>query len=129
MATAFTVTDGENPYTGSAVCPAPGMPPGSQVEVDGSTDLAAVITGNSGALVNWITLNAQPPGAPFPYVLEVNGQGPAGMGSGGMELVFTDAAGGTNSLTLDRSTPETHTLKYGSGSPNIVSFTWAPSGI
>jgi hypothetical protein len=58
MATAFTVTDGEYRYTGAAACPAPGMPPGSQVGVNGSTDLSTVITGNSGALVNWITLIA-----------------------------------------------------------------------
>lgn len=120
----FTTNDAGS-TVGTAVC-ATNTPlvAGSQLSINGSTDLSAIIVGNSGALVNSITM--QDDGEFFTYELSVTGQGPAGAGSGSLELGLLDQAGGTHWLKLDSSTNKTHTLGYNSSSPDVVSISWAP---
>lgn len=118
-----TDQDGDSPAT----CPSPGMAVGSQVAINGSTDLSAIITcvgpndGNPG-FVNWITLQYHD--GEYPYQFQINGQGPSGFGSGALKVTFTDAAGGTDYIKLVSSTPYTHTLDYTSSQPSIVKIEW-----
>lgn len=124
--TNFTATNGASPAT----CFPPGLQVGAQVAINGETDLSSIITcenpgQGAGGLVNWITL--QPHSGIFPYQLQINGQGPAGIESGALELTFTDEDGDTYFIKLSSSSPYTHTLDYSSYAPGIVSIAWKHS--
>lgn len=115
-----------------ATSPAPGLLVGSQVSINGNTDLSTIVTctsrtGSAGGLVNWITLQDNPGGGIYPYQLQINGQGPAGAGSGALLLKFTDANNGTKYIKLSDSSPYTHTLDYNSDDPNILTIEWDSS--
>ena len=109
------------------------MPQGSQVSINGSVDLSAIIVGPAGAFdrissgsnrlvktINYEHLD----GIARNSVVNVYGQGPEGMGSGSMKLTFV-TANGTHDLSLTSSSPGWHSDKFSDGSP-ITSITWFP---
>lgn len=123
-----TDANGDSPATS----PSPGLMVGAQVAINGSIDLSKIVTCNSrtggaGGLVNWIALQDTPGGGIYPYRLQINGQGPAGAGSGALLLTFTDANNGTKYIKLADSSPYTHTLDYQSDDPNILKIEWSSS--
>jgi hypothetical protein len=115
----FTATCGPN---GNATAPPPGLKPGQQVAMNGSTDLCGCMQGNDGACVYSITL--EPGAGVYAYVLLVDAQGPKGIGSGSLNLVFVDMTGDHYNLAITSSTRETHTLRYNSSNPDIVEIAW-----
>jgi hypothetical protein len=99
---------------------------GDQLSINGSTDLSAIIVGNSGALVNAIQLQT---GEFFEYELAIQGQGPAGAGSGSLVITLIDGNGGSHSLKLNSSTNKTHELGFNSSIPAVNTISWAPGTV
>ena len=99
------------------------LPQGSQVSINGSVDLSAIIVGPAGAFVKTINYEHLD-GIARNSVVNVYGQGPEGMGSGSMKLTFV-TANGTHDLSLTSSSPGWHSDKFSDGSP-ITSITWFP---
>jgi hypothetical protein len=117
----FTSTDCGN-QSGTTKAEGEPLAPGDTVAVNGSTDLSKCIVGNKGACVYSINLINQ--AGFFNYVLNVVAQGPAGIGSGWLNLYFTDQSGDKYSLGIYSSTKQQHTVAYNSGAPDIVSIEW-----
>ena len=122
----FTTNDaGQGVGTAVAAADAP-LGVNSQLSINGSTDLSKIIVGNSGALVNAIQLQT---GEFFPYELAIQGQGPAGAGSGSLIITIIDGNGGSHSLKLNSSTNKTHELGFTSPIPTVNTISWAPGAI
>ena len=98
---------------------------GSQLSLNGSTDLSQIIVGPNGACVQSITYEHFM-GVARSSVIYVQGQGPEGAFSGTLELSFLTEAGQTHTLGLTSSSPSCHTDRFQDDSP-IVLITWAHS--
>ncbi len=107
----------------------PALEPGSgYLAINGSTNLSSCIVGNNGANVVSIEVVINPIPQPiYAYIINVQGQGPAGFGSGHTDLFFTDETGDTYKLKISSSTAQLHTVQYNSSRPGIVSVQWNPS--
>ena len=93
----------------------------SQVTINGSIDLSEIIVGPNGACVETITYESFD-GIARNSVVYVYGQGPEGMGSGSLQLVFT-TQNGTHTLALTSSTASCHSDRFSDGS-NLLSIKW-----
>lgn len=102
------------------------MPGAGYLAINGNTNLSSCIVGNNGANVSSIYVTEMQPGSLCKYMILVNGQGPAGVGSGNLDLSFTDQTGDQYSLTLHSSTAKTHYVRYNSNGPGIVAVQWNP---
>lgn len=121
----FTTNDAGK-TVGTAVAPAGvTLNPGDQLSINGSTDLGAIIVGNSNAAVSSILYVNYPEGF-YVHNLAVTGQGPAGVGSGSLVITIIDGEGGSHSLKLDSSTDKTHDLGFDSKNGAINTISWAP---
>jgi hypothetical protein len=96
---------------------------GDQVEINRTVDLSSCIVGNNDACVYSIVLTRQ--AGFFSYVVNVVAQGPRGIGSGWLNLSFTDRAGETYSLGIYSSAKQQHTVAYNSDQPGIVRIDWS----
>ncbi|MCO6008665.1 DUF4157 domain-containing protein [Actinoallomurus purpureus] len=121
---AFSTTDAGR-VKGKAVARSGSLFPGDTVEINGSTDLSRVIVGNSGARVYSIKLDTT--AAYYDYVLEVDAQGPKGIGSGLMYLKFVDEEGDVYTLSIFLSDRKQHVLRYDSTMPGIKEIRWSDS--
>ncbi|MNR66296.1 hypothetical protein D3C85_1897090 [compost metagenome] len=65
----------------------------------------------------------------FAHNLAVQGQGPAGAGSGSLEVTIIDGAGGSHTLKLNSSTNKTHNLGFDSPNGAINTISWAPGPV
>lgn len=99
-----------------------GMTINSEVSINGSSNLHDIIKFNDNGCVYGITLTGSP--GIYDYVLNVDGQGPKGLGTGSGYLLFTDKSGDTYSLSLYSSTRSVHTVRYNSEKPEIVKIQW-----
>jgi hypothetical protein len=99
---------------------------GDQLSINDSTDLSAIIVGNSGALVNAIQLQT---GEFFGFELQIQGQGPAGAGSGSLVVTLIDGAGGSHSLKLNSSTNKIHELGFNTTLGSVNTISWAPGTV
>lgn len=104
-----------------AECPQ-GMGVNSQVAILGDTNLSGTIQFNDAGCVYGITLTGSP--GIYDYVVNVDAQGPKGVGSGSGYLAFTDRSGDTYKLSLYSSTRSVHTVRYNSKQPEIVKIRW-----
>ncbi len=98
--------------------------PGDQVQINGSVDLSSCIVGHSNARVYTITLEKQSP-ILYDYVVTVVAEGPHGVGSGWLELYFTDRTGDRYALGIWKSDKLQHTVAYNSKDPAIVKIEWS----
>jgi hypothetical protein len=99
-----------------------GLQPGADVAINGNTDLSSCIVGNSGGKVYGIRLVSN--AGFYSYRVDVDAQGPSGIGSGSINLAFTDQTGDTYKLAITSSRREEHTVSYNSDKPSIVKITW-----
>ncbi|NNF25462.1 MAG: hypothetical protein HKN63_11780 [Rhodobacteraceae bacterium] len=90
--------------------------------INGNADLSKVVTGNSGACVYGVTL-VRSPGI-YAYRLQIDAQGPRGIGSGSLHLVFEDETGDRYKLFLFSSGRSVHTVSYNSKKPGIRKLEW-----
>jgi hypothetical protein len=81
------------------------MAQGSQVSINGSTDLSQIIVGPSGANVQSITYENFT-GIARSSVFYVYGMGPKGMGSGSLKVTVVTAANESHDLNLTSSSLE-----------------------
>lgn len=101
------------------------MAQGSQVSINGSTDLSQIIVGPSGANVQFITYEHFT-GTARSSVFYVYGRGPKGMGSGSLKVTVVTAANESHDLNLTSSSLECHDDRF-QDDTNIVSISWAPA--
>jgi len=93
------------------------------VRLNGNTDLSGCMIGNDGARIYSIQLLIAT--NPFyEYCLNVDGQGPSGIGSGSFYLAFTDQTNDTYHLSLYSSKRKMHTVSYNSDKPAIIKIQW-----
>lgn len=119
----FSSSDCNN-VNGSASGPA--LEPGvGFLAINGNTDLSSCVVGNYGGRVYQVYLSLNPPPSIYKYLLHVEAQGPAGVGSGSIWLVFTDGASDTYGLRIFSSTRAWQTVSYNSGSPGLVKLAWS----
>lgn len=111
----FTTTDQGKP-SGTAQG---NMPIGSQVSINGSADLSAIIVGSSGGYVETITYEPHT-GPARNSEIYAYGQGPGP----GIKLYFV-TQNSKHDLSLTSSSPKCNTDKFSDGS-NILSITWLP---
>lgn len=124
----FTTNDAGQ-TVGTAVAPSGvSLQNGDQLSINGSTDLSQIIVGNSSALVNAVAYAGDGNGF-FDHNLEIQGQGPAGAGSGSLVVTVIDGAGGSHSLKLNSSTNKTHNLGFNSQDGTINTINWAPGAV
>jgi hypothetical protein len=111
--------------SGTATQPNANLAGDYKISINGNSDLSSCIVGPNGAKVYSIDVSA-----PFNVNtanrvdMTVNGQGPSGAFSGGLELEFTDGTGDTYSLNITNSSRKDHSLFYNSDQPGILKFTW-----
>lgn len=108
---------------GEAVPAGGALNPGDQVQINGSIDLSSCIVGNSSARVYTVTLAEQSP-ILYKYVVTVVAEGPHGLGSGWLNLWFTDRTGDRYALGIWKSEKLQHTVAYNSDDPAIVKIEW-----
>ena len=84
---------------------------GSQVSINGSTDLIKVIVGNNGACVQSIVYQSFD-GIARNAELYVYGQGPEGIGSGTLHLTFRTPSDNDHTVGLTSSSPDCHNDKF-----------------
>jgi len=99
------------------------MPIGSQVSINGSADLSAIIVGSSGAHIETITYEHHT-GPARNAEIHAYGQGPQGSGHG-IKLYFI-TQNDKHDLSVTSSSPDCHTDIFNDGS-NVTSITWMPS--
>jgi len=94
------------------------------VWINGSTDLRNVIKGNSGACVYgiWLTRSMIP--GVF-YTLHIDGQGPAGIGSGSMYIYIEDEGGFTDYKQFFVRDHHTLTIDYNGNKAGIKRISWS----
>jgi hypothetical protein len=117
---AFTSSDCGN-VNGSATSDT-GLQPGADASINGNTDLSSCVIGNSEGKVYGIRLVSN--AGFYKYRVDVDAQGPSGIGSGSIHLAFTDQTGDTYNLAITSSRREEHTVSYNSDKPSIVKITW-----
>jgi hypothetical protein len=98
-----------------------GDPNGSQVSINGTTDLSQIIVGNNGACVMSIVYQYFD-GIARKSAIYVFGQGPKGMGSGSLHMSFVTSQD-THTLSLTSSTPSCHDDKFEDMNA-ITQITW-----
>ncbi|MBI1683074.1 hypothetical protein [Caulobacter hibisci] len=96
---------------------------GDAVSINNNQDLSSCIVGNSEGKVYGIRL--VPNSGIYSYRVDVDAQGPAGIGSGSINLAFTDKTGDTYKLAITSSRRSEHTVSYNSDNPTIVKITWS----
>jgi hypothetical protein len=99
---------------------------GSQLNINSTGDLSQIIVGASGANVQ--TIQYVSTGGLRSSTIQVYGQGPAGAGSGSLDLWFLSAAGFVHTLSLTSSSPGWHTDSF-EDTTGIVSIWWAQSSM
>ena len=100
------------------------MPIYSDMTINGSANLSKVVTGKSGAKVFGVTLtNSTNP--IYKYQMLVDAQGPNGLGSGSLHLVFEDESRDGYNLAITSSARKRHTVNFNSKKPGIVRFDWS----
>jgi hypothetical protein len=110
--------------SGTALSEAGALRPGESVSINGSSDLSTAIVGNSDAKVYSISL-AKQSGILYDYVVTVVAEGPHGLGSGWLNLWFTDRTGDRYALGIWKSEKLQHTVAYNSADPGIVKVEWS----
>jgi hypothetical protein len=110
---------------GSEVGTAKGdVPLGSQVSINGSTDLSQIIVGPDGAYVQSITYEHFD-GIARNAAVYVYGRGPKGAFTGSLDLAFY-TSDGEHTLSLTSSSLECHSDIFEERA-DITSISWAPS--
>ena len=109
-------------YAASISDPSNPLYQGSQLAINGSTDLSGCIVGPDGANVQWITY--QQNNGIINSVFYAYGQGPKGAGSGSLSLTILTQAGQKHTLSLTSSSPGLHSDRFQDTS-GIVSISWA----
>lgn len=104
-----------------------GMGVNSEVSINGQTNLSGTIQFNNSGCVYGITFTGAP--GIYDYVVNVDAQGPKGMGSGSGYLAFTDRSGDTYKLSIYSSTRSVHTVRFNSKEPEIVKIQWSNKSI
>jgi Domain of unknown function (DUF4157)/Tectonin domain len=94
------------------------------VWINGSTDLQNVIKGNSGACVYKMWLTRSPIPAFF-YRLHIDGQGPAGIGSGWLNIYIEDEGGYKEPKGFFRRDRQTMTMDYVGTKAGIIRISWS----
>ncbi|MGI8808046.1 MAG: eCIS core domain-containing protein [Acidimicrobiales bacterium] len=94
------------------------------VSINGSTDLRNVIVGNSRACVYgiWLTRSSIPG---VYYTLNIDGQGPAGVGSGSMYVYIEDEGGFTEYKQFFARDHHTLTIDYNGTKAGIKRISWS----
>jgi hypothetical protein len=100
-----------------------GLQPNETLSLNGNVDLSTCMRANDNGKVYGIRLTGSP--GIYDYVVEVDGQGPSGFGSGSMHLAFTDETNDTYYLKLYSSSRSVHTVRYNSKSPAIKKIWWS----
>ena len=121
----FTTSDGGKTI-GTARATGGSLFQGEYVAINGSIDLSGVIVGNSGARVYWIKLDRSPIPGVF-YRLSIDGQGPAGLGSGSMYIYIEDEGKFTEYKQFWSSEHHTLTIDYNGTKAGITRISWSPS--
>jgi hypothetical protein len=124
QATAPFTTADAGKVTGRALAAAGSLFQGEQVSINGSTNLSAVIVGNSGARVNWIKLDRSAIPGVF-YTLSINGRGPSGLNSGMMYIYIEDEGGFTDYKSFFSSGEHTLTIDYNGTKAGIKRISWS----
>jgi hypothetical protein len=120
----FTTNDGGK-TSGCATGNMPiGTDTGSQVSINGSTDLSKIIVGNNGACVMSIVYQSFT-GIARSAELYVFGQGPKGIGSGSLHTSYYTTGQPTDphTVTLTDSDPSCHNDKF-QDNTNITRICW-----
>jgi hypothetical protein len=116
-------TDSCGVYPGSAQAPTQDgkytakLEKGSQLSLNGTTDLRNCIVGPDGAYVSKITYENYD-GIARDSVIYVYGKGPNGSGS--LKLTFLTESGDTHDLTITDSDPQCHSDKFQDDTPILI---------
>jgi hypothetical protein len=97
------------------------------VAINGNVDLSGCVIANDNGKVFGITVTGSP--GIYDYVVNVDAQGPEGIGSGYMYLAFTDETDDTYELKIYSSYRSVHTVRYNSQSPIIKQIQWSNAPI
>lgn len=101
------------------------MAQGSQVSINGSTDLSQIIVGPDNAYVQSITYEHFT-GIARSSVFYVYGRGPKGMGTGSLKITLATTANQSHDLNLTSSSLECHSDRF-QDDTNVVSISWGPA--
>ncbi|MFF7458082.1 hypothetical protein [Kitasatospora sp. NPDC008115] len=104
-----------------------GLQNGDDVQLNGNTNLSTCVVANDSAKVYGIRLRGA--SGVYDYQVEVDGEGPHGIGSGSMYTAFKDESGDIYHLELTSSSRKTHTVRYNSDKPAIMEFKWSNHSI
>jgi len=108
---------------GFAVCDA-GAPLGSNVAINGSTDLSDYIQFSGNGFVQSMSFIKAQNGI-YNMEVVVQAQGPSGLGSGYGYLYFFDNGGVLASLKIFDSSLEQHTVQWQSPGSRLIAVAWA----
>lgn len=97
------------------------MPLDSQMAINGCTDLSECVVGPHHAYVQSVHFKSR--GGVRQAEIIVYGAGPAGTGSGRLNLIFTSESGQEHTLSLFSSSPGKHTDRFRDTSA-ITSLNW-----
>jgi hypothetical protein len=120
---AFTTADAGK-VTGTARATGGSLFQGESLSINGSTDLSQVVVGNSGARVYSIRLDRSSLPGVF-YTLFIDGQGPAGLGSGSMYVYLEDEGGFTEYKQFYSREHHTLTIDYNGTKAGIRRISWS----
>ena len=123
-ATAEFSTGDAGKVTGTALAVGGSLFQGESVSINGSTDLRKIIVGNSGACVYSIRLERSPLPGVF-YRLYIEGQGPAGWGSGSMYVYIEDEGRFTEYKTFFSREHHVLTIDYNGTKAGITRISWS----
>ncbi|MFF8774271.1 hypothetical protein [Kitasatospora sp. NPDC015120] len=123
----FTGDCGEGKDSPKLAKSSSGLQNGDDVALNGNTDLSTCVVANDDAKVYGIRLRGG--SGVFDYELEVDGEGPHGIGTGSMYMAFKDESGDVYHLKLTSSSRKVHTVSYNSSSPAIKEFKWSDYSI
>jgi hypothetical protein len=100
-------------------------PLGSQIAINGSTDLSQCIVGIGGAYVQQIIFQHHTNIGVRPAEITVYGVGPEHGTSGSLDLRFTGSDNQDHTLSISSDTPQWHTDAFESQA-DIISVQWSP---
>jgi hypothetical protein len=106
--------------SGPPLMPGPGL-----LAINDSSDLSSCIVGNSNGKVFQVKLDKSD--GQYDYIIWVLAQGPKGVGSGSIELQFSDETGDHYHLAITSSSVKWHYVRYNSDRPGINVLNWNAS--
>lgn len=98
------------------------MAPGQSATINGGPPSNCMLANDDGKV---FTIELRKNAGYYNYQIQVEAQGPSGLGSGNMHLAFQDETNAVYYLKIWSSRKEWHTVSYDSEKPNIKAIYWS----